>query len=69
MSIMLLCIKIGTACTIKCIDQTTMLQGLTVLFLHGLSSVLSVKFMRGYIFTSSALGLDDTVGNFEVSKC
>ena len=39
------------------------------MFLHGFSSVLSVNFVKGYIFTSSALGMDDTVGNFEVSKC
>ena len=64
--------------SVKSIDQTAMLQDLRVVFLHGFStdsplSILGIYFMRGYnaffLFTSSALGLDDTVGNFEVSNC
>ena len=44
---------------------------LRVVFLHEFStdSLLSIYFMRIYCLTSSVLGLDDTVGNFEVSNC
>ena len=49
-------------------------EDLTVVFLHGFStdsllSVFIVYFMIHCLLFTSALGLDDTVGNFEVSKC
>ena len=61
--------------SVKSIDQTAMLQDLKVVLLHELSTDSRLSILGIYLlhertfFTSSALGLADTVGNFEVSNC
>ena len=77
MKLILLCMEVETVCTTwfhmyicslsrKCEKYTALLQNLRVVFLH---EFISLTVFPVLFYTSSALGLDDTVGNFEVSNC